>query len=101
MSRDSIKFTPNSIVKGAMWFIDRVPVNNGFETSFTFQITDHSKECSVHKDQYFSQFHHRTCSVRGADGFAFVIQSDPAGLHAVGKTGYHMGFGGYTSFFCF
>ena len=30
---------------GAMWNRDEVPISNGFDTLFTFQITDHSKEC--------------------------------------------------------
>lgn len=48
----------------------------------------------MHRDQYFSQFHHRTCSVRGADGFAFVIQKDPNATDIVGQVGGQMGFGG-------
>ena len=92
------RLTPSGPSKvGALWHIERVPVNNGFETSFTFQISDHSKECTVHKDQYFSQFHHRTCSVRGADGFAFVIHSDPKNITALGEKGIQMGFGGISN----
>ena len=69
------RLTPSGPTKaGAMWFVDSVPVNNGFETIFTFQISDQSRECTERKDSYFSKRHYTTCSVRGADGFAFVIQ---------------------------
>lgn len=89
------RLTPSGPTKaGAVWFVDPVPVNNGFETSFTFQITDHSKECTAHKDSYFSRMHYKTCSVRGADGFAFVIQKDPNTTDIVGQYGGQMGFGG-------
>jgi hypothetical protein len=79
---------------GAMWYEDNVPVNNGFETHFTFQMSDHSKECTLRKDQYFSQRSYESCSVRGGDGFAFVIQADPRGINATGLDGGQMGFGG-------
>jgi len=94
-----VRLTPSGPSKvGGMWFRDPVPVVNGFETTFQFQISDHSKECTLHKDQYFSQKSHRTCAVRGADGFAFVIQLDERGTTALGhpskSTGAQMGFGG-------
>ncbi|CAE7692754.1 unnamed protein product, partial [Symbiodinium microadriaticum] len=90
-----VRLTPSGPAKaGSIWFRDDVPVNNGFDTYFTFQISDHSKECTVHKDQYFTQRHHRTCSVRGGDGFAFVIQNGPDNTAALGANGGQMGFGG-------
>lgn len=90
-----IRLTPSGPSKaGSVWFHDEVNVNNGFDTQFTFQISDHSKECTIHKDQYFSQMHHRTCSVRGGDGFAFVIQRDKRLAAAIGENGGQMGFGG-------
>ncbi len=92
---ERIRLTPSGPSKtGSLWFHDDVNVNNGFDTYFTFQISDHSKECSIHKDQYFSQLHHTTCSVRGGDGFAFVLQRDPELLNSVGANGGQMGFGG-------
>jgi hypothetical protein len=69
-------------------------VNNGFDTVFKFQISDHSKQCTLNKDQYFSMVHHRTCSVHGADGFAFVIQYSQDTTSALGGVGEQMGFGG-------
>lgn len=90
-----LRLTPSGPTKkGAVWYVDSVPVNNGFETSFTFQISDQSKECTERKDAYFNKRHYLTCSVRGADGFAFVIQRDPNATNIVGNAGGHMGFGG-------
>ncbi len=81
-----------------MWFKDPAPVSNGFDTFFTFQISDHSKQCTLNKDQYFSLQHHRTCSVHGADGFAFVIQNAPVNAtEIVGGVGGQMGFGGIAN----
>lgn len=93
------RLTPSGPSKaGAVWFRSEVPVSNGFDTYFTFQITDHSKECSVHKDQYFTQFSYRTCSVHGGDGFAFVIHNADSsrykGEYQLGQNGGQMGFGG-------
>lgn len=96
-SRCSVRarLTPSGPSKtGGLWFLNKVPVLNGFDTQFTFQISDHSKECVLVKDQYFSKIHHRTCSVHGGDGFAFVIHSDPNKLEALGDNGSQMGFGG-------
>ncbi len=60
---------------GAVWFRDKQPVRSGFETTFTFQLTQ--------QDGFF-QFH-------GTDGFAFVLQnSGPAALGGRGSAG---GFG--------
>lgn len=92
------RMTPSGPSKaGSVWARDKSPVLNGFDTYFTFQISDHSKECILVKDQYFSKLHHRTCSVRGADGFAFVIHLDPSGDKAIGNVGGQMGFGGISN----
>jgi hypothetical protein len=93
------RLTPSGPSKsGAMWFRDEVPVSNGFDTYFTFQITDHSKECTLHKDQYFTQLSYRTCSVHGGDGFALVIHnaddSSRKSQYQLGGNGGQMGFGG-------
>jgi hypothetical protein len=90
-----VRLTPSGPSKaGSVFFREQAPVNNGFDTYFTFQITDHSKQCTVNKDQYFSLFHHRTCSVHGADGFAFVVQNSANATEAIGEVGEQMGFGG-------
>lgn len=90
------RLTPSGPSKaGSMWFVDAAPVSNGFDTYFTFQITDHSKQCTLNVDQYFSLQHHRTCSVHGGDGFAFVIQRNGNNsLTSLGEVGGQMGFGG-------
>jgi hypothetical protein len=83
---------------GALWYRDEVPISNGFDTLFTFQMTDHSKECTLHKDQYFTQMSYRSCSVHGGDGFALVLHnaetSRKEGSYQLGKNGGQMGFGG-------
>ena len=97
-----LRLTPSGPSKaGAVWYRSEVPVSNGFDTEFEFQISDHSKECTVHKDQYFSQFSYRTCSVHGGDGFAFVIQNTLrqrlTGTYELGANGGQMGFGGISN----
>ena len=90
-----LRLTPSGPSKaGAVWFRDKVSVYSGFDTYFNFQISDHSKECTLNTNQYFGGIHHRTCSVRGGDGFAFVIHNDPRDNTAVGEDGGQMGFGG-------
>ena len=89
------RLTPSNPSKaGSMWFLDPAPVVNGFDTYFTFQVSDHSKQCTFAKDQYLSIAHHRTCSVHGADGFAFVIHLNSETTEVVGEVGEQMGFGG-------
>ncbi|CAM9370870.1 unnamed protein product [Ectocarpus sp. 8 AP-2014] len=89
------RLTPSLPSKaGAMWYSLPVPVTRGFETLFTFQITDHSRMCTEHTDPLFSRRLHSTCSVRGGDGLAFVVHRDPAEAEAVGGAGADMGYGG-------
>jgi hypothetical protein len=90
-----VRLTPSGPSKtGAVWFTESVPVAQGFETQFTFQISDHSRQCTLNKDQYFTMIHHTSCSIRGADGFAFVIQNSVNGTHSIGGRGGQMGFAG-------
>ncbi|CAN0485445.1 unnamed protein product, partial [Phaeothamnion confervicola] len=79
---------------GALWYDVPVAVATGFETYFVFQITDHSRVCTTHRDPDFSLMQHKSCSVRGGDGLAFVLQRDPRGAAAVGGTGAQLGYGG-------
>lgn len=93
-----VRLTPSGPSKaGTIFFADQAPVNNGFDTYFTFQVTDHSKQCTVNKDQYFSLFSHRTCSVHGADGLAFLVQNNVNKTRVVGAVGEQMGFGGISN----
>lgn len=90
-----LRMTPSRpFAKGSVWRIQRVSVLAGFETGFSFQISDHSRSCTNVKDRNFNTLHHQSCMVHGADGFAFVLHSDPGGFAVVGNGGKHMGYGG-------
>jgi len=83
---------------GSLWYHTPVSVNTGFETVFTFQVSDHSRECSHHKDPAFSTFMYESCSTHGGDGFAFVLHRDPEmGLAAVGSNGRGLGYDGIAN----
>lgn len=74
----AFRLTPSKpMQRGAAWRIDKVPVRDGFETSFRFRISDLQGLGP------------------GADGFAFVIQNNgPTALAGKGASG---GFGlGYS-----
>lgn len=93
-----IRLTPSHPSKaGSVWYDTRVPVLRGFETTFSWKITDHSKECSIHTDRKYAQFEHESCAVHGGDGFAFVIHGDPADETALGRDGGDIGYGGISN----
>ncbi|KDO33024.1 hypothetical protein SPRG_01840 [Saprolegnia parasitica CBS 223.65] len=69
------------------WFNDPLNVLDGFETRFTFQITDHSKRCLDVKDQNFNTKTYQSCFVHGGDGFAFVLHGHPNMTSALGRGG--------------
>ena len=72
-----VRLTPSRPSRaGSVWYHTPLPVNKGFQTLFTFQVSDHSKECSKHKDPTFSLNMYESCAVHGGDGFAFVIHRD-------------------------
>ena len=90
-----VRLTPSRpFSRGSVWRAQRESVLAGFETGFSFQMSDHSRSCTNVKDRNFNTLHHQSCMVHGADGFAFVLHSDPAGYTAVGDGGKHMGYGG-------
>lgn len=92
-----LRLTPSHPAKaGSVWYESRVPILRGFETTFTWQITDHSVECTEHVDRGQVQLH-RACAVHGGDGFAFVIHGDPADALALGGDGEHLGYGGISN----
>ena len=83
---------------GSVWYEKRVPVLTGFETSFSFQVTDHSRSCSEHLDPTLSANRlHRSCAVHGGDGFAFVIHADGRDTAAIGHDGEDLGYGGMNN----
>jgi len=98
-SKDScstrLRLTPSHQSKvGSVWYEKRLPVLTGFDTTFEFQVSDFSKTCSFHVDPSFSLNHHKSCSVHGGDGLAFVIHGDPNGATAIGGDGDELGYGG-------
>ncbi|EEY66956.1 uncharacterized protein PITG_17841 [Phytophthora infestans T30-4] len=46
----------------SVWYTQQLPVLQGFETRFTFQITDQSKRCFEVKDQNFGLHEYRSCA---------------------------------------
>lgn len=64
---------PNEVA--SVWYVEPLPVLQGFETRFTFQIADQSRRCFEVKDQHFNVRKYRTCMVHGGDGLAFVLHS--------------------------
>jgi hypothetical protein len=82
---------------GSVWYQSRVPILRGFETTFTFQITDQSVECIDHVDSAYSTKQHRSCAVHGGDGFAFVIHGSPQDERALGGDGEQLGYGGIVN----
>ncbi len=96
--RNRLRLTPSHPSKaGSVWYESRVPVLRGFETTFSWQITDPSVECTDHVDKTFSTQQHRSCAVHGGDGFAFVIHGDPQDDSALGGDGEHLGYGGISN----
>lgn len=85
------------------WYSEPLPVLQGFETRFTFQITDQSKHCFEVRDQNFGTRQYQSCMVHGGDGFAFVLHSHPNKTATVGaknvsaRTRSHLGFEGLAN----
>ena len=80
--------------QGAVWRETPVPVLRGFETGFTFQVTDQSRVCRIVRDKDFSTRQYQSCIVHGGDGLAFVMHMDSNKSHALGKGGEHLGYAG-------
>ena len=90
-----VRLTPSTpSTSGSVFFTNRLPVLQGFDTKFEFQISDHSRTCTEHMDPGFGLKHHTTCSVHGGDGLAFVIHGDPDGPSSIGGNGAELGYGG-------
>lgn len=70
----------------------------GFETTFTFQISDHSQTCTYNVDPSYGLSHYKSCATHGGDGFAFVIHLDPRlDTEAIGANGEQLGYGGISN----
>lgn len=90
-----LRLTPSHPSKaGSVFYESRVPILRGFETNFSWQITDQSVECIDHIDKAYSTKQHRSCAVHGGDGFAFVIHGAPEEATALGGDGEQLGYGG-------
>ena len=84
---------------GALYHRTKVYVRDGFNTSFSFQVSARNQACvskleahaTAQKGTVFTQ-HYNLCSEGGSDGFAFVIQN--AGLTATGGEGGGLGYAG-------
>jgi hypothetical protein len=81
----------------SVWYADPLPVLQGFETRFTFQISDQSKRCYEVSDENFGLRHYRSCVVHGGDGFAFVLHGHDDKAATVGKPGSELGVEGIAN----
>jgi len=79
---------------GAAWYNTMQHVSGGFETQFSFRITDLSRHCKT--DVTIED----RCMARGGDGFAFVIH-DNNFSHALGAGASSMGYGGIDNSIAF
>jgi Bacterial lectin/Caspase domain len=76
---DGFRLTPSEQYQsGAVWSVERTNVQNPFTVEFRYKIT--------------KSYGGGTNGVRGADGFAFLIQND--GRCAIGSGGYGLGYDG-------
>ena len=71
------------------WSCERVAT--GFQTQFSFRISDQTRSCTLVKDTSFASSASESCRVR-ADGFAFVLPRHENGT-AAGKGGSGMDLG--------
>lgn len=78
----------------SVWYAQQLPVLQGFETRFTFQISDQSRHCFEVKDQNFGLHEYQSCAVHGGDGFGFVLHSHQNRTATLGTQGPGMGFTG-------
>jgi hypothetical protein len=90
-----LRLTPARPFKaGSVMRLEAAPVLGGFETGFSFQVTDASRHCTAVRDAAFSTASHTTCSITGGDGFAFVIHADGNTSAALGGGGGGLGYAG-------
>jgi len=94
-----LRLTPSRAFKTAsVLHLESQPVLGGFETGFSFQLTDPSTQCTQVKDATFGAASHRACTVAGGDGLAFVLHGDPrTASRAMGQGGGGLGYAGLPS----
>jgi hypothetical protein len=74
---------------GSFWFIERQPVMRGFETEFSFQLSERSRNCKT------TTVIAERCMPNGGDGLAFVVQYDT--VSALGTASSSLGYGGIVN----
>ena len=87
--------------RGALWHSLRTNVPSGFQTTFSFRISDQTRSCTLVKDTSFGTKSYESCRVHGADGFAFVLHAHANGTETLGEGGSAMGFGGISNAIAF
>ena len=83
----ALRLTPsNPRSSGAAWYRRKIQVREGFDTTFTFRVSNPSLRCHVMDDVYTN------CRSRGSDGFAMVVQNEHR--LALGESGMGLGYDG-------
>jgi hypothetical protein len=70
------------------------PGGAGFETGFTFLISEASRACTTVRDRALSLRSWQVCEADGGDGLAFVLHADRHGSGALGAPAAGMGYEG-------
>ena len=93
------RLTPSAAGQaGSIMRLERSPVQRGFDSRFSFVVTDQSRTCNRVMDRsLIGSRSYASCAVTGGDGLAFVVHGDPAGSAALGGTGSGMGYAGLTN----
>mmetsp|Transcript_16141 Transcript_16141/g.48141 ORF Transcript_16141/g.48141 Transcript_16141/m.48141 type:complete len:336 (+) Transcript_16141:130-1137(+) len=93
-----IRLTPSRQSQvGSAWYHAPQPVQDGFESLFTFRITGQSRHCLSHRDLDFSLNQYERCAVQGGDGLAFVVHNHRNGSSLLSGSGSDLGYGGLSA----
>lgn len=85
-----LRLTPAQMNRaGSVWYRERQPVLRGFETEFSFQLSERSRNCKT------TTVIAERCMPNGGDGLAFVVQYDTAS--ALGTASSSLGYGGIAN----
>lgn len=93
-----LRLTPSRPSRaGSAFRREAVTLLNGFDTRFTFQISDHSRACTQVRDRLLTLRTYQVCTTHGGDGFAFVIQLGDDFSAALGAAASGLGYAGLTN----
>lgn len=94
-----LRLTPSTPSKrGSVFRTEPISVINGFDVTFSIQMSDPSRTCTTHVDPSFGLRHHESCSVAGGDGLAFVVHNDKSLRDAaLGLAGQGLGYSGINN----